>query len=320
LSYLFNWGLFGVLTVQVYIYYIAFPRDDYRRKSVVSLAYVLEIVQVGLSTRDVYRAYAIGWGNAAALDDIGLLWFSVPILTGFISCLSQLFYAWRISALSHNPWVVSAISVLSVTQASLSMWDGVECKRVGRFTLFTHTSVFRAKILASSGSALTDVAITCCMFYYLRKAKNASMITRTTTMLTRLIRLTIESGLITAAVASVNVILFAASQDTLMYTIPLVVTTKIYSNCLLALLNSRIQVVGGRNTIKSEGMIDSFDVSTSSQPMSSKGFLRTPQESHGGVAIEITQISDAHQYDSKGYTNSIPDAPIELTKIHLNDG
>ena len=64
------------------VYYISFPLDSYKRKSVVGAAYVLEILQVVLSTRDAFRVYSLGWGNPLTLDEVGFYWFSIPMLTG----------------------------------------------------------------------------------------------------------------------------------------------------------------------------------------------------------------------------------------------
>ncbi|KIL57222.1 hypothetical protein M378DRAFT_88183 [Amanita muscaria Koide BX008] len=48
---LFNWLLYGVLTVQLYLYYLAFPNDRAWTKAAVYTVYVLETIQViGLSS------------------------------------------------------------------------------------------------------------------------------------------------------------------------------------------------------------------------------------------------------------------------------
>ena len=49
-------------------------------KSVVAVAFLLEILQLVLSTHDAFRVYAGGFGNPAQLDDIGLTWLCIPIL------------------------------------------------------------------------------------------------------------------------------------------------------------------------------------------------------------------------------------------------
>ncbi|PFH46600.1 hypothetical protein AMATHDRAFT_98023, partial [Amanita thiersii Skay4041] len=47
---LLNWGLFGALTVQVYIYYLAFPEDRNWIKWTIYIVYGLEVTHVICAT------------------------------------------------------------------------------------------------------------------------------------------------------------------------------------------------------------------------------------------------------------------------------
>ncbi|KAF9254621.1 hypothetical protein L218DRAFT_1082252 [Marasmius fiardii PR-910] len=87
LGNLFNWGLFGALSIQVYIYYLGFPNDRSIPKTMVGSVYVLELLQTVLATKDGFDYFGAGWGNMIALDQVGILWFSIPVMT----CLSALF-------------------------------------------------------------------------------------------------------------------------------------------------------------------------------------------------------------------------------------
>ena len=49
-------------------------------KAVVSGIFILEVVQVILTSHDAFRMFATGWGDPLQLDNVGLLWFSVPIM------------------------------------------------------------------------------------------------------------------------------------------------------------------------------------------------------------------------------------------------
>ncbi|PSR78307.1 hypothetical protein PHLCEN_2v7429 [Hermanssonia centrifuga] len=77
----FNWGLFGVLCVQTYIYYIAFPRDRLLPKFIVWFLFMQELLQTILVTRDAFTSFGFQFGNVIDLDNVALMWFSVPILT-----------------------------------------------------------------------------------------------------------------------------------------------------------------------------------------------------------------------------------------------
>lgn len=65
------------------VYYISFPLDPSSRKYLVIGVYFLEIVQMVTTTHDIFELLAYDWcSNPKILDDAGLLWFYVPVLTG----------------------------------------------------------------------------------------------------------------------------------------------------------------------------------------------------------------------------------------------
>ena len=64
------------------LYAVAFPKDPLRTKVVVYLIYALEVTQTILVTRSTFVAFVYGFGNMHAVDNVGLVWLSVPLLTG----------------------------------------------------------------------------------------------------------------------------------------------------------------------------------------------------------------------------------------------
>ena len=110
LGYLFHWGLFGVLCVQVcepnlhceifmsfktwhYVdmYYLAFPTDPKRNKFFVYSVFILEVMQTIMFTYTAFHVFGEGYGNLENFHSIDLAWFSVPILTGIgRHCITKL--------------------------------------------------------------------------------------------------------------------------------------------------------------------------------------------------------------------------------------
>jgi len=129
------------------------------------------------------------------------------------------------------------IVVVAVIQASFGIYDGVLCLAVGRLSELPQRT-YKTTIVWTGGSALCDIIITCSMFYYLRTARKASRVKRTNSLLTRLLKLTVETGFICAAAASMGLILFIASPKTSLYDIPALTASKLYTNCLLAMSTS----------------------------------------------------------------------------------
>ena len=66
-------------------------------------------------------------------------------------------------------------------------------------------------------------------------------------MLTRVIRLTLGAGFLTATVAIVDLTLFLVFRQNNYHTTPALVLAKLYSNSLLVQFNSRIRIRGARD-------------------------------------------------------------------------
>ncbi|KAH8077742.1 hypothetical protein BXZ70DRAFT_1012879 [Cristinia sonorae] len=239
--------LMGVLIVQAYLYYVAFPKDSWRAKSVVTLSVSLEVLQIALAFYDAIRVFGQGWGVLSELDTVGLLWLDVSLLTGMIATVSQLFYAFRIHTLSQRYLIPAVVAFLSLLQLGFSIWSAVEILHLKHLSLITHSIVLPVAIVWLSTIAACDITITSAIFYYLWSAKKLSMNGQTNSILTRLMRLTVETGFITSTFTIVALILTITKKDTLLYTCFLGPTSKLYSNTLLAVLNSRVRIVGGRD-------------------------------------------------------------------------
>ncbi|KAL0572991.1 hypothetical protein V5O48_008982 [Marasmius crinis-equi] len=82
LGYLFNYGLYGVLTVQTYIYYNAFPRDPLTFQMLVFGVYLAETIQTIMITWDAFQNFAFGFGDPLALEKIQLIWMDVCVIDG----------------------------------------------------------------------------------------------------------------------------------------------------------------------------------------------------------------------------------------------
>ncbi|TFY75216.1 hypothetical protein EWM64_g8796 [Hericium alpestre] len=83
LGFFFNWGLYGVLCVQVYMYQMSFPDDPKWRKLFIYGLLALET-----------------WGKPDGFISFHTAWFSVPVVGGIISCAVQSVFGWHIWVLS----------------------------------------------------------------------------------------------------------------------------------------------------------------------------------------------------------------------------
>jgi len=245
LGHFFNWGLLGVLFVQSYIYYLAFPHDDVISKTSVAIIFLLESVQTGLTTQDLARNFGTGWGNVEDLDKIGDLWLTVLVLSTIISLFAQAFYAWRIYHLGdRNIIIPTIICILAIASSTTAIYAGVWGNIVGLFSKYSPQSY----LSSTSGivfSIVCNSTIAASMIFHLVR-KNTGL-SDTNIIFTRILRIAVESGLFCAVFAVLQLVLFRVYRHNNFNLAPSLVLSKLYSNSLLMVLNSRVRFVGGRS-------------------------------------------------------------------------
>ncbi|PBK98472.1 hypothetical protein ARMGADRAFT_577591 [Armillaria gallica] len=293
--------LYGILCNQVYIYYISFPKDDLASKTVVYVLWVTETVETVSNMIDTFDTFCYNFGNVSGLSDVHLSWFTMPILCGFVGCIAQLFYAWRMYKFSKKArWLCIILSMISFTQFSAAICCGIQTRNSGRYSNLQQDSKVRVTAtIWLGGSFLCDTAIALCMAYLLGRAQTGLESTRI--LLSRLIRLSIETGTATAAIAAVHMALFF-SYNNKYSTVPAHCLIKMYSNTVLAVCNSRMtrRIRGGREDTTLHSF-DSFDMSI------------------GGLNIELRDIENNTNADSS-LRPELPQRSNDQEKaIGLND-
>ncbi|KAK0234580.1 hypothetical protein EDD85DRAFT_87570 [Armillaria nabsnona] len=252
--------LYGILCDQVYIYYISFPKDNLGYKTVVYLLWLAETVETVCNMISIFDAFCYNFGNVSELNDVHFSWFTIPILCGFVGCIAQLFYAWRMYTFSKKArWLCIILSMIAFTQFSAAIWCGIQTRNSARYSNLQKHSIRVMVIIWLGGSVLCDTAIAICMVYLLSRAQTGLKSTRI--LLSRLIRLSIETGTVTAAIAVVHLALYL-SYNFNYSTVPAHCLIKLYSNTVLAVCNSRMtrRIRGGREDTTLHSF-DSFDMS-----------------------------------------------------------
>ncbi|KAF8645461.1 hypothetical protein AX16_007807 [Volvariella volvacea WC 439] len=250
LAYLFNWGLHGILTVQIYNYYIAFPNDLLWCQILVYGVYIVESIQTIIVTHDAFSTFASGFGNPETLSAVHLTWLTVPIAGGLVSFIAKSFYAYRISILAGTPIVGAIVEAIALISSSCAIVAGVLIHAAGDLRSLSQTGVFVTTGVWLAGSATTDVVITCFMIYFLTSRDTGFR--NTHLLITKVIRVTVETNAVTAVVAIVSVVLFLHLRHFVYHVTPTASLTKLYANTLFVIFNDRIRIVGGRNNVESD--------------------------------------------------------------------
>ncbi|KAF5355077.1 hypothetical protein D9756_005759 [Leucocoprinus leucothites] len=164
---------------------------------------------------------------------------SLPIVSGIVALTVQSFYAWRIHLLGQwkiVPGIIIFFGMASCAAACAITFGFIPLKDV---RLLHKPNMTARTYVWLGGAALTDLIISSSMLYLLFGARQ-SKFGRTQRLINRLIRLTIETGLVTAMTASIELILFLTLPSTnSMHLLGALNLCKVYSNALMASLNAR---------------------------------------------------------------------------------
>ncbi|KAJ7150795.1 hypothetical protein C8R46DRAFT_1008285 [Mycena filopes] len=237
-----NWALLGVLAVQVYIYLAAFPKDRSINKLVVAFIAVAEILQTAGDSRNTIETFGSRWGDINSLDEVLWAWFSVPILGSTIASVGQLFFAWRISIISGGTWIMPAvIAVITVFQMGAGIWTGVDIILAKRFSQLTFDQL-RPPIAWLSATAACDLIIVAATLYYIMKSRQPGLHQVTKTSVSRIIKVSVETGVLCAVFALVDLYLFVKYDGNNYHLASCIWLSKVYSNSILVILNSRAYI------------------------------------------------------------------------------
>ncbi|KAJ3531231.1 hypothetical protein NM688_g7603 [Phlebia brevispora] len=157
-----------------------------------------------------------------------------PAMVGIIASMSQLFFAWRVKVLTNNVWVVALIIFSAFGSGLGGIGTAIAIHFVPEFVDFQKFKV--VVIIWLISAAVCDSAIAASLTWHLRKHKTGFQ--GTDDVLNKIIRLTVQNGLVTALCAIIDLIAFLATPTGLhlAFNFPL---AKLYTNSLMSSLNSR---------------------------------------------------------------------------------
>ncbi|KAH8978601.1 hypothetical protein EDB86DRAFT_2815807 [Lactarius hatsudake] len=102
LGALWNWTLYGVLAVQIYVYSYNFPGDRRLVKLLVYSVFLVETSQTALAGADLYYWFVSGFGNMDHLTAPYVSPFDVPIIGVTVALIVEFFFVYRIWVLSRK--------------------------------------------------------------------------------------------------------------------------------------------------------------------------------------------------------------------------
>ncbi|KAH9984768.1 hypothetical protein BJV77DRAFT_965940 [Russula vinacea] len=225
LGAVWNWFLYGILVVQFYVYSRCFPQDNKYIKLLGTR--IPHLISTGA---DLYYWFAAGFGEPQ---------FVTPFASFFDLQINDLFML--PAALCFGALAAFTSGIL--TRIANEFIVGQLLETLG---IVKPSSKQNTWLVANT---LSDLLIASAMIYYLRRvwAKDGYLSNH---VLVMIVRLTVETNLVTTSVSIVSLVMIAVYPDNIYYLCPTYIIGKLYSNSLLASLNNRISI---RDTYEARG-------------------------------------------------------------------
>ncbi|CEL62687.1 hypothetical protein RSOLAG1IB_05043 [Rhizoctonia solani AG-1 IB] len=306
-----NVWLYGILVTQVTLYYSVYKRDATWIKLMVAWVMLLETLNSIFDMGFVYRYSITLFGNFPAQMHSHWFFHMAPLMTVTIAGTTQGFFAWRISRLTGCKWISWGIALVLLTQFVAGAVTTVGAWQVVEFTRFGELKVQISLWLVTS--AISDLAITIVLTWYLHTHRTG--FPKTEDLIARLIRVTVQTGLITTLWAVLDLIIFLVVPNPLhlLFNLPL---PKLYSNSLLSTLNARggwgdDSMQGSRNT--TGGISIPMSIAT---PRTHEHQLAVPRNTEGVKVTDFEENSFEMEESSKSRVRQSQDIEQGGYSVH----
>ncbi|KAJ7495165.1 hypothetical protein FB451DRAFT_1550725 [Mycena latifolia] len=320
----FNMICYGVLVGQVLTYYQVYKKDRLWMRLFVAFLFFVETANTALDMAMMYQPLILKYGQkpvffpdvfmTGALLILSNSILSNPFITNIravmyrkspnaevvlVSMPIQVFFAWRIHQLTKSPWVPLTIIVFALASFAGGLWISAMVQILRQFA--KKPLLHNSALLWFLASCVADVLITISLVLTLTKKKTG--FAATDSVLDKIIRTTIQTGMITAIFSILDVACFMALPHYAVNFVWDLALSKLYSNCLMSTLNARQKLNSAshsstfqqqRNVVLSPGRVtgkDSF-MDTSPNAMGSMTYNGGDDARHSDVeyGIHMTKI------------------------------
>ncbi|KAJ7136602.1 hypothetical protein C8R44DRAFT_360156 [Mycena epipterygia] len=232
---LLNTTLYGVLLVQMLMYYQRYKRDQTWLRYLALYLLIAETVNVVFDIGLIYEPLIFRYGTAKALEISPLLLRPDAAVTVAISTPVQLFVAWRVKKLTKSYFFPFLIALSSL----ISLGGGLSVTiMVSLHSAYADFASFHPFVITwLSSTAACDVILSGALIYSLYTRKSG--VSTTDRYVDRIISLTVQTGSITAITALLDLFVFLFSPGTTLQFIWDFPLSKLYTNALLSTLNAR---------------------------------------------------------------------------------
>ncbi|OBZ66576.1 hypothetical protein A0H81_13376 [Grifola frondosa] len=231
--------LYGVTTLQTYMYFQMYPEDPSPLKTMVTVVWIMETIHTVFCMQFAYRYVITHFGDEKFMGEI--YWSGgITVLLGiFITLAVHSFYIRRVWIVSNKSIPMTAlVTFFAACRFGFGIATSVMSYSIPEWVTFRSRTAPLVTISAGiGGAAIVDVLVASCLIYYLRRSRGSWE--SSNNRLHLIMVYTVNTGAITSIVSVLCVILFATEKGSLAFLGLVEIQSKLYANSFLASLNAR---------------------------------------------------------------------------------
>jgi len=241
---MFTMCLYGITTLQTYLYYLYYPKDDVSLKLLVTSLWVFDTVHVAFMSHTMYWYLVTGFGDVENLQNGVWSLFASMLMNVILAFIVQCFFTKRIYFLCPPKvkwWLPSCTGFIVLAHFCFGLETVGEFFQKKAFVKLQEAK-WDAALPFAVAAILSDVVIAAALCTLLNN--NRTEYKATNNLINRLILLAINRCVLTSAIAIVEVIVYAVRPNSSYFLAIDFLIGKLYANSLLASLNSRESLRG----------------------------------------------------------------------------
>ncbi|OCB91624.1 hypothetical protein A7U60_g1123 [Sanghuangporus baumii] len=256
--------LWGVGCLQFYLYCEKYWKTERRwLKLHMSLLWILDTVHQALLMNILYILFVKGIADPTLLYRFQETSPAVVVLTSLISALAQVIFVQRAWYLSDKNYVIlGTLSIAVLAQFAENMAYFARIVNIRDIRLIGD-NLLPIEFSTASVTVFTDTFLAVVLIWLLRKARSGFR--RTDSIVNRLVAYIVGSSLITVVCSLVGLIGATVAPHSFIYMSCGLVLTKLYFNCLLALLNARSSLQSNEDSTTMSFHLENFSSSTTAE-------------------------------------------------------
>ncbi|KAH7915083.1 hypothetical protein BJ138DRAFT_1123004 [Hygrophoropsis aurantiaca] len=246
-------GLYGVTSMQTFLYFVRYQEDVKSLKFLVISIWLLDTVHQGLVVGGTYNYLVPGFGDYRDFVNINLPLMVAPLFTSISGVFVQGFFVRRLAVFWDRKITVPAIwapaAILQLVVPSVFIWKASNAPTA---VVLDCASLKATTVSYLATTSAVDIIISGSLAYLLSRERTTGQVRSYERVLQRLAIYSINSGAWTAIFSLLAIITFVRLSGNEVYVIFDFPLCPLYCNALLANLNVRSYVRSLRKSLDAE--------------------------------------------------------------------